>query len=356
MNRKFLIIIYIFVLLIIFEIFARLILNNDHLSRRLWVNESISWRRSWVDRQKTSGEKIYFKFDMFDSTKGWKTIPNISNMLVFDDKYLNTNSIGIRGKTEYKHKKDPNKIRIMVLGDSFTFGEEVSDNETYSYYLENINQNFEVINFGVHGYGHDQMLITLKELGHKYNPDIVLLGFIHADMKRNMVNFRDYAKPKYKLDNDDLVLTSVPVSSPKTTLKWDWIRPRIYDIFAIINHQIAEKSGRYENKKNQITTAILNEIKTESENIGAIPIFIYLPIISEIHSNEIKSEGERYLIEVCDDDITYFSTRPYLMNQLKKGVNFREKGHWGPVGNLAISEAINQFFEENESILNQAKK
>jgi hypothetical protein len=42
----------------------------------------------------------------------------------------------------------------LILGDSFTFGDEVSDNETYSYYLQQMLPHTEVINMGVHGYGH----------------------------------------------------------------------------------------------------------------------------------------------------------------------------------------------------------
>ena len=52
-----------------------------------------------------------------------------------------------------------------MLGDSFTFGEDVGDDETYSHHLEQLLPGTEVINLGVHGYGHDQMLIYLREEG-----------------------------------------------------------------------------------------------------------------------------------------------------------------------------------------------
>jgi len=51
----------------------------------------------------------------------------------------------------------------------------VSDNETYSYYLQKMLPNAEIINMGVHGYGHDQMLIYLEEEGVKYKPDIFII-------------------------------------------------------------------------------------------------------------------------------------------------------------------------------------
>jgi hypothetical protein len=86
---------------------------------------------------------------------------------------VSSNSTGIRGKTEYSYNKIPGKARILILGDSFTFGGEVSDNETYPFYLQQMVPNCEAINFGVYGYGHDQMLVYLKEEGLKYKPDII---------------------------------------------------------------------------------------------------------------------------------------------------------------------------------------
>lgn len=350
-NKKTIFIIfYLIILLVLFESFARYLFSNPNVSRQLWVNESISWRRNWVERHKSTGTDIYFKFDVYDSLKGWRTKSNIRDLPVFDNKFLNSNSLGLRGVQEYKIDKNPNTIRIMVIGDSFTFGEEVSDDETYSYYLEQLLPNTEIMNLGVHGYGHDQMLLSLKELGHQYNPDFVILGFIEPDTKRNMVNFRDYAKPQFKLRNNKLKLTAVPVPTIESTLKWDWFRPRIIDVFAIINHQIRVKSGKYETDKTKIATAILSEIVNESLNIGAIPIFVYLPLIEEIPINDALVPGEVFLSNFCanNQSVPYVSARPYLIDKGKDGTVYKEKGHWGPVGNLAIAEAISHFFIESK--------
>ena len=94
------------------------------------------------------------------------------------------NSRGLRGKRDFPYTKNKNKVRILILGDSFTFGDEVSDDETYSARLQAMLPHTEIINMGVHGYGHDQMLILLKEEGIKYQPDIVILGFLALDMSK----------------------------------------------------------------------------------------------------------------------------------------------------------------------------
>ena len=49
-------------------------------------------------------------------------------------------------------------------------------------YFQELLPQAEVINFGVHGYGHDQMLIFFKEEGVKYKPDVVILGFVYQDL------------------------------------------------------------------------------------------------------------------------------------------------------------------------------
>ena len=341
--------VYIVLLFILFEGTARLVFSNTNLARRIWVDESLSWRRSWVQRHKDTGKQIYYTFDTYDSTKGWVSKPNLRDMPVFDSKVLSTNSKGFRGTTEYQYIKDQDKIRILVIGDSYTFGEEVSDNETYPFYLQELIQNSEVMNLGMHGYGHDQMLIFLKEEGFRYKPDIVILGFIHPDMTRNMVNFRDYAKPKFELSDEGLKLTSTPVPPLEQTLRWDWIRPRIIDVASIFRHNYRMRTGLYGKEKDHLTTAILTEIINQADNINAAPLFVYIPIIPEITSTDFMTPGEEYLSEMCNtsEKVDYFSTRPYFINQLKKGVTFKESGHWGPTGNYAIAEAIKQFLFEN---------
>ena len=56
------------------------------------------------------------------------------------------------------------------------------------------------------------MLIFLQEEGIKYKPDIVILGFIAADMNRNTLQFRDYAKPRFIVKKNTLQLIGSPLN------------------------------------------------------------------------------------------------------------------------------------------------
>lgn len=115
--------------------------------------------------------------------------PNHSGRIVTNevDFRVNTNSKGLRDR-EFSYKTEQTIKRILVLGDSFTFGYGIADNETYPKLLENkLNQKFrgqfEVINAAVTGWGTPQERDYLKIEGVKYNPDLILVGFYINDVK-----------------------------------------------------------------------------------------------------------------------------------------------------------------------------
>lgn len=92
-------------------------------------------------------------------------------------------SINSEELRDYEHSLDkPNQtIRILVLGDSFTFGQGVKEfDKIYPSLLEKMLNNktqatrYEVINFGVPGSNEFMKIDILKQKGLKYRPDIVI--------------------------------------------------------------------------------------------------------------------------------------------------------------------------------------
>jgi len=336
---------YIVFLLFLFEGFARLAFSVPQVAQRLTGNEDYTYRRNWVQSHQQQGLEVYYTFDMYDPSKGWMPKPNVKDLKVFDNKTLNTNSKSLRGKREFSYGRDGERLRILILGDSFTFGDEVSDDETYSSYLQALLPNAEVINMGVHGYGHDQMLILLKEEGIKYAPDIVILGFLPLDMSRNLLSFRDYAKPRFQLQGGVLKLTGTPVPRPEEILKWDWARPRIVDLFSLVRHQIKRGLRIQEQEMQTITTAILTDMIHTIEKIPAIPILAYLPRAREIAKPVPMTKGETYMFSICERNpqAQCFSARPYFAEKIARGESFKSSGHWEPEGHLTVAEAIKRY-------------
>lgn len=115
--------------------------------------------------------------------------------------------------------------RLLVLGDSFTFGHGVDDGATFSAQLEAKRPGTAVLNAGCVGTGHDQHCLLFKnweQLGGP-RPDALVWGFSSADIPRNTVPFRrlvdpetglDYGKPLFRLREGKLELTGTPTPEP----------------------------------------------------------------------------------------------------------------------------------------------
>ena len=93
---------------------------------------------------------------------------------------IRTNSLGLRSP-EIALAKPPDMFRILVLGDSVTFGWSLRGEDTYASQLASLlatlrpNQRVEVINAGVSGYGTWQELRWLQETGLALEPDVIIV-------------------------------------------------------------------------------------------------------------------------------------------------------------------------------------
>ncbi len=90
------------------------------------------------------------------------------------------NPDGYRGK-RLREEKPSGTTRVAVLGDSFVFGTGVGDEGTLPRTLERFfdrssppDGRVQVLNFGVPGYGVEQLLVRLQRDALRYDPDVVL--------------------------------------------------------------------------------------------------------------------------------------------------------------------------------------
>jgi hypothetical protein len=103
----------------------------------------------------------------------------------FESGDIRTNSWGFRDR-EYPAARTEGVLRIVVIGDSFTFG-SARPEENYPKALERLLAGrAEVINTGVPAYSTVQEVAHLKRFGLPFHPDVVLLGlFLTGDVIEN---------------------------------------------------------------------------------------------------------------------------------------------------------------------------
>lgn len=76
---------------------------------------------------------------------------------------------------------------IVALGDSYTFGQGVQDNEVFTAVMQRIlDPEFNVINLGVSGWGLTQQIRRYYEFGRLYDPRVVILQFSSNDPSDNV--------------------------------------------------------------------------------------------------------------------------------------------------------------------------
>jgi lysophospholipase L1-like esterase len=117
-------------------------------------------------------------------------------------------------------------VPILAVGDSYTYGEEVSDNEAWPAQLQKI-KGQRVLNAGASGFGFDQSVLRAEQIAAVRRPSAIVVAFIADDIRRTEMRRQWGAeKPYFDFQADGLVLRNVPVPprpDPRTTLTF-WQR------------------------------------------------------------------------------------------------------------------------------------
>jgi lysophospholipase L1-like esterase len=336
---------YVVVVLAFFEVSSRAALSRRDVFRRVAGVDEASSRLRWARRER-QGRRLVQPFDDYHPVRGWTLRPGLDAVPVFGNERLSSTKRGYRGSRDVPATKPAGRVRVVALGDSFTFGEGVGDDETWVHQLGEIHPTFETVNVGVHAYGHDQMLLTLREEGPWLQPDLVLVGFVHIDLERNRTAFLDYAKPRFDLDGESLVLRNVPVPTPEELRAREPWRSRFVDLLSMLQARVRDRTGLEERARDTLGRALLTAIDDTAQEIGAEAIFAYLPILDEIGAAD-RSAGETFFEEACRDAaLTCVNLRPLFHQRVQGGQHLKRRGHWGPTEHRAAAEDLVRVLSE----------
>lgn len=121
---------------------------------------------------------------------------------------------GIRSNGKDEIKLSATTSPILAVGDSLTFGDEVSDHESWPAILEKLLDR-KVLNAGVFGYGVDQIYLRTEQLLKILKPRSVIFSFCYDDILRCEFSERTaVGKPFFKIEDNRLVQMNVPVPRP----------------------------------------------------------------------------------------------------------------------------------------------
>jgi len=364
-----------------------------------WSSSIEMKRKSQIYREQKANIKAKFRAetnDIFDPDLGWAYRPNYRGSL-----YSN-NSIGLRGTREYDLKAISNTLRIAAFGDSFVYGTEVGDHDTWTYHLETLLPSVEVLNFGIGGHGTDQAFLRYMTLGRQYAPGIVLIGFTAVSLRRNVNVYRRFIstsqivhfKPRFELDeHGELVLVPLPVKSKEDYWKYyehpeliveqgkhdHSFKPFVYknpfydysatlrllsQAIEVMRSRLNDSKRLYRNgqfNRNseafKITLAILRRFNSEVKRDGATPIIMVFPGYEAVRKDPSKRVKvyQPLMDTLRDQNIEVVDLANAFNGRVKREEHFMPGRHYSPQSNRLIANFLARYLHARH-LLNQSSE
>ena len=312
---------------------------------------------------------------VYDDLLGWTVGPNRRSV---DGRYWSS-SEGIRAPHEgVTFAKLGGKTRIALVGDSMTFGEEVTYEDTWGYFLEKaLGPEFQVLNFGVGGYGVDQAYLRYEKDVRMWNPKIVIFGFISHDVIRSMIvypflTFRHwdfpFSKPRFILRDGEIARLNVPPLAPDALFsrgsiselpflehdrgykQSDWEKS-LYHLSYLARLFVtsfprwsAENPDVSDEAMVSVNASILKAFVRSAEQAGATPLVVYFPEGNAEFARPSfpLSIGKRVLQQA---GVAYIDPTSCLL-ELNPDDRFARGGHYSPKGNAAIANCLHNVVHQ----------
>jgi lysophospholipase L1-like esterase len=296
----------------------------------------------------------------------------------------NTDGYGFRNSWPW-----PDRVEIVALGDSVTFGQTVEDNQAWPAVLGGFLPQSHVINLGLIGAGVQQYLRVYETFGVKLHPKLLLVGvFIRNDFwddglfdrwltsgTDNYMAWRDLGRPtKVRFDSNH------PIDGLIETLRWRtplvlrashlynllrYIRQLPSEVktfqtadgsrLELLPEDFAEKTlgAQPERREFQLALKALRRIHSiASDNGTAMMVLlqpskeeVYLPLLGE----PMPEPTEPLRKELENSGIEYFDLMPAFRQRALAGEKlFHEAdGHPNAHGYELIAESVFSYLKAN---------
>lgn len=152
------------------------------------VFKFVNWRHEQVQMDRLG------EHGMVDPVLGWSVRAG------FTSEGYNTIEHGVRRNFEETSLRTGG---VLAVGDSFTEGWEVDDDESWPAHLERLT-GIPVINVGVSAYGTDQILLRAERFLPIVKPKILIVGFLEFDIARAGFSWFGAPKPYFTLESGEL--------------------------------------------------------------------------------------------------------------------------------------------------------
>lgn len=285
-----------------------------------------------------------------------------------------TNSLRLRDPERPVAKPD-GVFRILVLGDSLTFGSGVDDRDTFVRQLERLlnlredRRRYEVINAACASWGTAHHLVFLEESGFRLEPDVVLMAFHDDDPHDNRLS------GFFRLASDGSLVRGAPRRQALEAAKRLSALVPFYDylaqhsnLFAVLRLRIAEwiknlRAPRADDANPRapeerpravwpeaewrLTERLCREIRDRCRRNGARLALLHAPFPGRKPRPEFNREVQKRFIRIAE---ALGLPHLELIDRLDESPSgdpsyFPRNRHFTPRGHRLIAEALARFLE-----------
>jgi hypothetical protein len=251
--------------------------------------------------------------------------------------HITTDDAGVRGPSAWPEDDRP---RLLILGDSFAFGEGVELADRFDTLIQERIPQLSVINLGVMGYGPDQQLIRARPWKSDLRPGDVLLlltyGNDYYDLARTRHGGR--SKPWIEDAGDRLIVHEPAIDF------FDHLRDRSY-LFTLLTRSVAQlgASEHTQERLESVDELYRKWVVQEVEDLVARGVRVV-----------IAHHGDAVLELPFDVDAMFARVCPAVSGCLAldealadhpRGEVFLADGHWAPGGHRIAAEQIGSYLE-----------
>lgn len=270
------------------------------------------------------------------------------------------NAQGFRGD-DFTLQKKAGVRRIACLGDSFTFGHGVRQEDAYPSQMEAILnaaagvKAFEVLNFGVGGYNTKQEAILLEEKVLPYDPDLVILQYMfndteHARIRLSGTRYAVHSDAEIVNFEEEPIPMSIPLPRrPNLVLMrhshfYRWLSKKVYLLRMRFFPQAG--IGNYMSGRERCVESIAR-IKDLCDRSGVRLLFLVFAPATKDFQNQDRDDNHQWIrmvtSEIDLDTIDFFEIfRNYNIGTIQNSYQGKldRSGHYSIFGNKVVAEIV----------------
>ena len=227
-----------------------------------------------------------------DPVYRFRHYPNMDTLRTWGNPYrLRTDSHGVRSDREEPYVS-PSEIRVVIHGDSLTFGVGVDDRETFvrrtEQYLRQQNEGIDVLNLGVSGHSPDLEYLLFREEGRRYSPKVCVIAVCLG----NDLDELGWSRAAFRLAGGHLDF--VPYTPPLAKRMaeqpiYRWLATRSH-LLALARYRLIDAptyareadAQQYRSPPLPLALAIFSQFTAAIRAEGAVPVILLLPTRGQI--------------------------------------------------------------------------